>query len=92
MRGYLGELSLWIFILLIAVQLVGSAFWQQTRARKILSLLYVGQFGCILFSFLLLVDAYLVSDFSLANVANNSHTTKPLLYKLSSALCSERSL
>jgi len=82
MRGYLGELSLELFILLILVQLVGSYFWKHAQARKIISLLYVGQFGCILFSFLLLVNAYLVSDFSLANVVNNSHTAKPLLYKL----------
>ena len=34
-------------------------------------------------SFLLLIYAHIISDFSLLNVYQNSHTTKPLLYKIS---------
>ena len=34
-------------------------------------------------AFLALTQAYIVSDFSLVNVANNSHSAKPLLYKIS---------
>jgi cytochrome c-type biogenesis protein CcmF len=33
-------------------------------------------------AFLLLVCSYIQSDFSVANVAENSHTVKPLLYKI----------
>ena len=34
-------------------------------------------------AFLCLMVAYIVSDFSILNVASNSHTQKPLLYKIS---------
>ncbi|MAB10697.1 heme lyase CcmF/NrfE family subunit [Hyphomonas sp.] len=39
-------------------------------------------FGLMAFSFLTLVYAFAVSDFSLQLVANNSHTLKPMLYKV----------
>ncbi len=39
-------------------------------------------FGLILLSILMLGHGYLVSDFSLVNVWQNSHTLKPLLYKI----------
>jgi cytochrome c-type biogenesis protein CcmF len=39
-------------------------------------------FGLMAFSFLTLVHAFAVSDFSLLLVANNSHTLKPMLYKI----------
>ena len=41
------------------------------------------QFILILCSFLALTYAYVVSDFSVINVTSNSHTAKPLLYKVS---------
>ncbi len=40
------------------------------------------QFGAIAIAFGALTHAYLVSDFSLVNVASNSHSTKPFIYKL----------
>ncbi len=40
------------------------------------------QFGAIALAFGALTHAYLVSDFSLLNVATNSHSTKPFIYKL----------
>ncbi len=36
----------------------------------------------IIFSFLILLFGYIFSDFSLINVYENSHTTKPLFYKI----------
>jgi len=42
----------------------------------------VAAFGLMAFSFLTLVLAFAVSDFSLALVANHSHTLKPMLYKI----------
>ncbi len=42
----------------------------------------VSQF-LLLLAFLALMHAYVVSDFSVANVADNSHSTKPLLYRIS---------
>src|ERR1043166_1859613 len=43
----------------------------------------LAQFLFIAIAFVALMHAYAVSDFSLANVAANSHSMKPLLYKLS---------
>src|SRR5215472_11754043 len=42
----------------------------------------LGQFACIAIAFFALMHAYAVSDFSLVNVATNSSSTKPLLFKL----------
>ena len=41
------------------------------------------QFALVATSFLALTQAYVVSDFSVLNVAANSHSAKPLLYKIS---------
>ena len=41
------------------------------------------QFGLIGIAFASLMHAYIVSDFSVLNVAQNSHSTKPLIYKIS---------
>ena len=43
----------------------------------------VAQFLLIALSFAALTHAYLTSDFSLLNVVQNSHSAKPLIYKLS---------
>ncbi|MXQ13856.1 heme lyase CcmF/NrfE family subunit [Microvirga makkahensis] len=40
-------------------------------------------FVCIAFSFLALTVAYVTSDFSVVNVVANSHSAKPLIYKIS---------
>jgi len=42
----------------------------------------LGQCLCLLAAFAALTHAYLISDFSLAVVAANSHSLKPLLYKI----------
>nr|WP_205800163.1 heme lyase CcmF/NrfE family subunit [Microvirga terricola] len=39
--------------------------------------------ACIGFAFLALTTAYITSDFSVLNVVENSHSTKPLIYKIS---------
>jgi cytochrome c-type biogenesis protein CcmF len=39
--------------------------------------------GCITFAFLALTVAYVTSDFSVLNVVENSHSAKPLIYKIS---------
>ncbi len=41
------------------------------------------QFVFILVAFLALMQAYVVSDFTVLNVVRNSHSTKPMLYKIS---------
>jgi cytochrome c-type biogenesis protein CcmF len=42
----------------------------------------VAQFGFVAFAFAALIDCYLRSDFSLINVVENSHSAKPLIYKI----------
>ncbi|MBA1158894.1 heme lyase CcmF/NrfE family subunit [Microvirga mediterraneensis] len=39
--------------------------------------------GCVAFAFLALTTAYVTSDFSVLNVVANSHSTKPMIYKIS---------
>jgi cytochrome c-type biogenesis protein CcmF len=39
--------------------------------------------ACLAFAFLALTVAYVTSDFSVLNVVENSHSTKPLVYKIS---------
>jgi cytochrome c-type biogenesis protein CcmF len=41
-----------------------------------------GAFVCVTIAFFVLMYAFVRSDFSVANVATNSHTAKPLLYKV----------
>ena len=41
------------------------------------------QFAFVALSYAALTYAHVVSDFSLANVVENSHSTKPLIYKIS---------
>lgn len=43
----------------------------------------VVQFLCVLMSFMALTYAHVSSDFSVVNVIENSHSTKPLIYKIS---------
>lgn len=39
-------------------------------------------FTLLLLSFLIIIHAHLVSDFSVLNVVENSHSEKPILYKI----------
>ena len=75
-------LALFVAVLQAALPLVGAArgdavliAWARPAA--------LGQFLFVAISFFSLMHAYAVSDFSLANVAANSNSMKPLLYKLS---------
>jgi cytochrome c-type biogenesis protein CcmF len=43
----------------------------------------VAQFALVLFAFASLVHAFVVSDFSVVGVYQNSHTQQPLIYKIS---------
>ena len=48
-------------------------------------LFYKVSFYFILFSFLVLIVCFTISDFSIISVYENSHTDKPLFYKISAA-------
>ncbi|MCA0433527.1 MAG: heme lyase CcmF/NrfE family subunit [Proteobacteria bacterium] len=43
----------------------------------------LAQFALVMAAFMALMQAYLSSDFSVLNVAENSHSDKPLIYKIS---------
>ena len=45
----------------------------------------IAAFVAVLVAFAALIHAFVVSDFSVANVAANSHTAKPLLFKVAGA-------
>jgi len=51
--------------------------------RQTASQAALGAFACVLFAFAALTWAHVTSDFSVQNVVENSHTQKPLIYKLS---------
>ena len=50
--------------------------------RQLAGLIAVAAFGLMALSFLMLINAFVTSDFSVALVANNSHTLKPMVYKI----------
>ncbi|GJD95739.1 heme lyase CcmF/NrfE family subunit [Methylobacterium iners] len=54
-----------------------------TALRAVATPAALGAFACVLFAFAALTYAHATSDFSVQNVVENSHTTKPFLYKLS---------
>ena len=75
-------LALCVAVLQAVVPLVGAArrdplLTAWARPAALLQFLFVAT------AFFVLMHAYAVSDFSLANVAANSNSVKPLIYKLS---------
>ncbi|WP_455479725.1 heme lyase CcmF/NrfE family subunit [Bartonella sp. B23] len=71
-----------------AVSLLGAflpalGVWWKERSlmQTAVPLTYI-TFALSLLSFLIIVHAYIVSDFSVLNVVENSHSEKPLLYKI----------
>jgi cytochrome c-type biogenesis protein CcmF len=81
------------FCLLLALALslapAGRSFAGRLRGAAVLAGAgrgaAVGAFLAIALAFAALIHAFVVSDFSVANVAANSHTAKPLLYKVAGA-------
>jgi len=81
-----GQLALILALLLAAAQ-AGLGLWGAARRDNGLmqaaSNAALGQFLAVALAFALLTHGYVTSDFSILNVAENSHTAKPLLYKIS---------
>jgi len=79
----LGNITLWLSLLFAIFQLIISHkknFYSVLQFNKIA---VNGLLLCSLVSFFSLMYCHIVSDFSVINVFQNSHTTKPLLYKVS---------
>src|SRR5271166_6013880 len=76
-----------VLALALAVMQMVLPFWG-ARARDAQSMALarpaaLAQFAFVALSYAALTYAHVVSDFSLANVVENSHSTKPLIYKIS---------
>jgi len=80
MTPYLGNLSLWLSLLFSISQFFSA---RKNINLKFVSISVTGLLISSLISFFLLMYLHIVSDFSVLNVFQNSHTTKPLLYKIS---------
>jgi len=83
------ELGHFALILALAVALVQAALpaWGarvgDARLMAVAEPAALAQLGLVALAFLALTRAYLVSDFSVESVWANSHSAKPLLYKIS---------
>ena len=83
------EIGHFSLVLVLALSLVQAFLGLYGASSRNISLInganrsVILAFATILFAFLALIYAHLVSDFSVKNVVENSHTLKPLLYKIS---------
>lgn len=83
--------ALLIFAFLVSMWQATVIYFGKVRLRddtakhRVLRFAMTGQFLAVAAAFFLLIFAYIVSDFSVANVAENSHTAKPLLFKIAGA-------
>jgi len=80
MAPYLGNLSLWLSLFFAISQFFVS---KKNKKSKLIIISVIGLLISSLISFFLLMYSHVISDFSVLNVFQNSHTTKPLLYKVS---------
>ncbi|QDZ09655.1 heme lyase CcmF/NrfE family subunit [Devosia ginsengisoli] len=81
----LGHFALILAFAISAVSAVGGfAFWRSgQRIALALSQGAVLQFILVAVAFAALIQAFVTSDFSLLLAANNSHSLKPLIFKIS---------
>ena len=82
MASTLGNSALWLSFLFSVLQFIVST--RNNNTIIIFNRIAVtGLLASTLASFFLLMYCHVTSDFSVINVFQNSHTTKPLLYKIS---------
>lgn len=80
MVPFLGNFLLWLSLFFSIFQFF---FSKENRKSKFITISVIGLLISSSISFLLLIYLHVVSDFSVLNVFQNSHTSKPLLYKIS---------
>src|SRR5258708_892603 len=81
----IGHFALILALLIAAVQGVIPLIGASTRSRALMDLAPPAallQFGLVALAFAAFMHAHVVSDFSVRNVFENSHTAKPMLYKV----------
>ncbi len=83
--SHIGYYSLLLGFIISVSLLFYSIFYLKKNSQKInqniFSLLFL-QFFIVVISFISLVYSFIISDFSNETVYNNSHSTKPLFYKI----------
>ncbi|GLK81424.1 heme lyase CcmF/NrfE family subunit [Methylopila turkensis] len=86
MIAEIGHYALVLALALAILQSVLPIWGARVRDAALMGLaspLAFGQLALIAVSFAALTHAYVTSDFSLVNVVENSHSAKPLIYKIS---------
>ena len=80
-----GHFALVLAVMVAAFQCVVPAYGAYRHDHRLMEFggaAAVSQFFLTLIAFIALTHAYIVSDFSVANVVANSHSTKPLIYRI----------
>ncbi len=86
MIAEIGHFALILALLVCTVQMTVPAWGAYTRDARLMAVAQPAAIAsCVLvfISFLALTEAYISSDFSVANVYANSHSAKPFIYRLS---------
>ena len=83
--NYIGYYSLLFGFFISIYLIINSIFFFKKKnpniSQNIFSFLFL-QFFTVVVSFIALVYSFFISDFSNETVYNNSHTTKPIFYKI----------
>jgi len=82
MMSLLGFSGLFLSLIFSVILIIVYFFENRFYLKKIFYILVFLSFISILISFFSLMCAYIISDFSNYNVFQNSHSSKPLLYKI----------
>ncbi len=85
MTGELGQLALCLALALSLMQAFSGFFGAARGNARVMAMgrgAALGSFVFIALAFFTLMFAYVTSDFSVMAVAENSHTAKPLIYKI----------
>ncbi len=86
MTGELGQLALCLALALALMQSVAGFVGASRGNLRVMAMgrgASLGSFVFVGLAFFTLMFAYITSDFSVLAVAQNSHTAKPLIYKIS---------
>ena len=87
--NYIGYNSLLLGFLISIYLTISSIFFLNKKSPNIkqntFSFLFI-QFLTVIISFISLVYSFIISDLSNETVDNNSHTTKPMFYKIDCSL------
>ena len=82
----LGHFALILAVVIAVLQMAVGAWGARSGDGRLMGmapLAAIAQSVLVFIAFAALTYAYVVSDFSVANVARNSHTAKPLIYRIS---------